>query len=71
MTEVKSCPNCGSTNTKKVHSLSRRLPWWWHIECWNCHWCGKTKLFLFRAIRSWNKETRTSKKEVLNNAKIY
>lgn len=56
MKEIKPCPYCGSTNIKKAHSLSKRLPWWWHIECWDCHWCGKQKLFLFRAIKSWNKE---------------
>lgn len=26
-----------------------------YIECDNCHWCGKTKLFLWRAIRCWNR----------------
>ena len=62
MAEIKPCPNCNHTNTmRKVHILSARLPFWWYIECCNCHWCGKTKLFLFRAIKSWNKEPRTPK----------
>lgn len=52
------CPNCNSTKeVKKVHIVSCRLPWWWYIMCDNCKWCGKTKLFLFRAIKSWNKES--------------
>ena len=25
------------------------------IECDNCHWCGKTKLFLRRAVKAWNR----------------
>ena len=53
---ISACPNCHSTNVKKVHIISRRLPFWWYIECFSCHWCGKTKLFLRRAIKSWNKE---------------
>ena len=28
-----------------------------YIECFNCQWCGKTKLGLNRAIKSWNKES--------------
>lgn len=51
----KSCPNCGSSITRKVHIKSSRLPFWWYLECANCNWCGKTKLFLWRAIRAWNK----------------
>ena len=59
MVKLKPCPKCNSTRVYKCHSILR--PQWWHIECWNCHWSGKTKLFLFRAIKSWNKETRTQK----------
>ena len=55
--KIKSCPNCGITNRiLKVHLCSRKLPFWYFIECENCHWCGKTKLFLRRAIKSWNNE---------------
>ena len=56
--EIKPCPNCGCKHIWKSHSASSLLPWWWHMECAECHWCGKTKLFLFRAIRSWNKESK-------------
>lgn len=57
--KIKSCPNCGTTNRiLKAHICSRRLPFWYYIECDNCHWCGKTKLFLRRAIKSWNKEQK-------------
>lgn len=56
--KLKPCPNCGCPNRLiKVHISSARLPWWWYIECDNCHWCGKTKLFLRRAMRSWNSDT--------------
>ena len=61
MTELKPCPSCKSKNIKRVHVASAKLPWWWFIECWDCHWCGATKLFLYRAVKSWNK--RTQKKE--------
>lgn len=55
------CPNCRCNNLKYVRVVSRRLPFWWRIECWNCHYCGKTKLFLKRAIKSWNKEMEKKK----------
>lgn len=52
---LKPCPGCGINNRQlKAHISSRRLPFWWFIECDNCHWCGKTKLFLYRAIKAWN-----------------
>ena len=52
----KTCPNCDSGITLTNHIRSSRLPFWWYLECANCHWCGKTKLFLWRSVRSWNKE---------------
>ena len=55
--EVNRCPNCRSRDIRYVHCLSHRLPWWWYVECWNCHCCGKTKLGLNRAIKSWNKDS--------------
>ena len=53
-----TCSACGSTHILLVHSASSRLPWWWHVECKSCHYCGKTKLFLRRAVKSWNKEKK-------------
>ena len=53
-----SCPHCGCYTTYKVHILSRRLPWWWYLECAKCHWCSKTKLFLWRAKRAWMKDSK-------------
>lgn len=47
------CPKCGSAF----------VGIWWVVdsgkffcECRNCHYCGRTKRFKWRAIRSWNKE---------------
>lgn len=53
---IKECPNCNGKNITKVHISSAHLPWWWFIMCNSCKWCGKNKLFLFRAIKAWNKE---------------
>ena len=62
--KIKGCPNCGITNRiHKVHICSKRLPFWWYVECDNCHYCGKTKLFLRRAIKSWNKREGLYEKE--------
>lgn len=52
------CTSCGSTYILFVHTASAFLPWWWHVECQNCHYCGKTKLFLRRAVKAWKKEKR-------------
>lgn len=60
--ELKPCPKCNGKLLKKVHILSRRLPWWWYIECWNCHYCGKTKLFYPRAIKAWNRRWNDGRK---------
>lgn len=48
---------------KMVHIVSRNLSHWWYIECENCHYCGETKLFLVRAIKSWNKTKLERKKK--------
>ena len=54
--ELKPCPFCHcKKKKKKVHIISRRLPFWWFIECDNCHSCGETKLFLRRAVKAWNR----------------
>lgn len=56
--KAKRCPNCQSKDVRIWHVITARLPWWYYAECEHCHWCGKTKLFRFRAIRSWNKLRR-------------
>lgn len=53
--ELKPCPNCKSTNIKKVRICSRRLASWYFIECFKCHWCGPVRLFLYRAVKAWNR----------------
>jgi hypothetical protein len=51
----KPCPDCGSSRIYNVHIASRRLPFWWRLECWGCHYCGGTRLSIRRAIKSWNR----------------
>ena len=58
---LKPCPNCGKSGKKaEIHQImfsgsifDKHL---FYVECPSCHWCGKTKLFLWRAKRAWNKE---------------
>ena len=59
-TKLKPCPFCGkSGSAMRVNRiwfsgsiLDKHL---YFIECPNCHWCGQTKLFLWRAKRAWNR----------------
>lgn len=53
--KARACPNCGCFNPHSFRISSSRLPWY-YLECPLCHWRGKTKLFLKRAIKSWNKK---------------
>ena len=53
------CPRCQNEQVFLMHRiLSRLLPWWFYVECGVCHWCGKTKLFQKRAIKSWNRASK-------------
>ena len=55
--KLNPCPNCGCMNRQTIyHILTRKLPWGYCVEGDNCHYCGKTKLFLKNAKRAWNKE---------------
>ena len=51
----------GTTIIVKVSDLRKNSMRNVDIECDNCHYCGNTKLFLRRAIKSWNKEERKIK----------
>ena len=55
MVELKPRPNCHSEKLVIVR-IAQPKSRWFHVECENCYWCGETKLFMFRAIRAWNKE---------------
>lgn len=66
--DIKSCPNCGKSGkttivNRIVYSGSIFDNHLFFIECPSCHWCGKTKLFLWRAKRAWNKEKGGRKNE--------
>lgn len=49
--KIEPCPACKSKNIRIAHVMNAR----YFVMCNKCFWCGKTKLFKFRAIRSWNK----------------
>ena len=58
--KLKPCPNCGKSGKslifyRTVVSGSIFDGHLWHVECPSCHWCGKLKLFRWRAIMAWNK----------------
>lgn len=59
---MRACPECGCFTIHNCHILSAKLPWWYYLECANCHWCSKTKLFLWRAKRSWIKDSKKALK---------
>ena len=49
MKKLAACPSCHyQSRLIKVRIIGgRRLPWWWFIECDNCHYCGETRLEQF------------------------
>lgn len=60
--KLKPCPDCGCTNRiVKVRIMFPDRPRKWYIMCDNCHWCGRTKLFLRSAERAWNKDCKIFK----------
>lgn len=62
MGKLKHCPNCLKSGRDMwiVRVFSHYLfgNHWYYIECPSCHWASKTKLFLWRAKRAWNKMKR-------------
>lgn len=56
--KIRICNNCGNLDPLIVHVSSKKIPFWYYVECKNCHYCGKTKLFQKKAIKSWNKEQK-------------
>lgn len=54
---VKPCPECGKLpNVYRImfsgSIFDKHL---FFVECPNCHYCGKTKLFWRRAVKAWNR----------------
>ena len=62
--KLKPCPNCGKSGKKLIRNRIVFDGTWacklgkYFIECPSCHWCGKTKVFLWRAILAWNREKK-------------
>ena len=60
------CPNCGSKRlwlnrvTSTPFGTIERAPHKWWVECGDCHWCGKTKWLVHRAINAWQEEKRNA-----------
>ena len=52
MSDLKPCPFCNNKNLT-IWRVCGSLRF--YVECGICHWCGKTKLFKFRAKRAWNR----------------
>ncbi len=62
--KLKPCPNC-SLSGRKLWVCRVMVDGTWscklgkyYIECPSCHWCGKTKVFLWRAKRAWNRRRK-------------
>ena len=56
---LKECPGCEAQYPMlvRVHPL-RWIFTKYYVECWNCHYCGETKVGKRRAKRSWNRIRR-------------
>lgn len=56
MFDKKECPGCEAPYPwlVRVHPV-RFLFTRYYVECWRCHYCGKTKIGKKRAVRAWNK----------------
>ena len=59
MGELKPCPHCEAPYPwlVRVHH-DCRLFTRYYVECWHCHYCGKTKIGKRRAVKAWNKIQR-------------
>lgn len=59
MFEIEPCPGCKALYPwlVRVHP-TRCLFTRYYVECWNCHYCGKTKIGKKRAVKAWNKIRR-------------
>ena len=53
---IEKCPHCGAIAIRYNKIICGGHGYW--IECMDCHWCGKTKLFLRSAWKAWNKESK-------------
>ena len=55
MGKMRHCPSCGRCHPwlVRVHH-DMKLFDRFYVECWHCHFCGKTKIGKRRAIKAWN-----------------
>ena len=59
MFDKKPCPGCEAPYPwlVRVHPV-RLLFTRYYVECWKCHYCGKTKIGKERAVKAWNRIAR-------------
>lgn len=62
--KIKPCPRCRKSGRSIyiIRSYDGSFPsrQKYFLECPTCHWCGKSRIFLFSAKMAWN---RLAKKE--------
>ena len=54
--KLRECPGCEADKPMMVRILPKRgIFTRYYVECWLCHYCGKTKIGKSRAAKSWNR----------------
>ena len=60
MNKLKPCPQCGKSGSavhikRIMFSGSIFDKHLYYVICGHCNFCGKTKVFLWRAVKAWNR----------------
>lgn len=59
--ELKPCPRCG--DQPWIHRVPASIFAKYFVTCRMCHCCGKTKIGIRRAARSWNRFVKRVERE--------